>query len=59
MNSDAVAYATLQFAMTTEIVSGAEGKGNLQLPELLAAERVRGSDDDRWPGPRARPSCRS
>ena len=38
MNSDAVAYATLQFAMTTEIVSGAEGKGNLQLPELLAAE---------------------
>ncbi len=34
-NVDAVAYATLQFAMNTEIVNGRKGKGNFKLPDLL------------------------
>jgi aminopeptidase Y len=38
VNSDAVAYATLQFAMNTEIVNGVKGKGNFKLPDLHPAE---------------------
>ncbi len=37
VNTDAVAYATLQFAMNTEIVNGRKGKGNFKLPDLLPA----------------------
>jgi aminopeptidase Y len=37
VNTDAVAYATLQFAMNTEIVNGQKGKGNFKLPDLLPA----------------------
>ena len=33
VNSDAVAYATLQFAMNTEVVNGQRGKGNFKMPE--------------------------
>jgi Zn-dependent M28 family amino/carboxypeptidase len=36
VNSDAVAHATLQFAMNTEIVNGVKGKGNFKLPDLWA-----------------------
>jgi Zn-dependent M28 family amino/carboxypeptidase len=32
-NADAVAYATLQFAMNTESVNGQRGKGNFRRPE--------------------------
>jgi Zn-dependent M28 family amino/carboxypeptidase len=32
-NSDAVAYATLQFAMSTTVVNGLRGKGNFKMPE--------------------------
>lgn len=32
MNADAVAYATLQYAMSTSDVNGAKGKGNFKLP---------------------------
>ena len=32
MNSDAIAYATLQYAMSTSDVNGAKGKGNFKLP---------------------------
>jgi Zn-dependent M28 family amino/carboxypeptidase len=34
VNSDAVAYATLQFAMSTEVVNGKRGKGNFKLRDL-------------------------
>ena len=34
VNSDAVAYATLQYAMNTQDVNGQKGKGNFQLPEI-------------------------
>lgn len=34
VNSDAVAYATLQFAMSTEVVNGQRGKGNFKLRDL-------------------------
>jgi aminopeptidase Y len=34
VNSDAVAYAVLQFAMNTEIVNGQRGKGNFQQRDL-------------------------
>jgi aminopeptidase Y len=34
VNSDAVAYATLQFAMNTEIVNGQRGKGNFKQRDL-------------------------
>ncbi len=34
MNSDAVAYASLQFAMSTEAVNGRRGKGNFKLRDL-------------------------
>jgi aminopeptidase Y len=33
VNSDAVAYATLQFAMSTTVVNGLRGKGNFKMPE--------------------------
>jgi Zn-dependent M28 family amino/carboxypeptidase len=33
VNADAVAYATLQFAMNTEVVNGQRGKGNFKMPE--------------------------
>jgi Zn-dependent M28 family amino/carboxypeptidase len=32
LNSDAVAYSTLQYAMNTEAVNGIEGKGNFKIP---------------------------
>ena len=32
MNADAVAYATLQYAMSTSDVNGAKGKGNFKPP---------------------------
>jgi aminopeptidase Y len=32
VNADAVAYATLQYAMSTSDVNGAKGKGNFKLP---------------------------
>jgi Zn-dependent M28 family amino/carboxypeptidase len=34
VNSDAVAYAVLQFAMNTEVVNGQRGKGNFKMPAL-------------------------
>ena len=32
MNSDAVAYATLQYAMNTSDVNAVKGKGNFKVP---------------------------
>jgi Zn-dependent M28 family amino/carboxypeptidase len=32
VNSDAIAYAVLQFAMNTEVVNGQRGKGNFKMP---------------------------
>jgi Zn-dependent M28 family amino/carboxypeptidase len=32
VNSDAVAYATLQFAMSTRVINGQRGKGNFKMP---------------------------
>ena len=32
MNSDAIAYSTLQYAMSTSDINGAKGKGNFKLP---------------------------
>lgn len=32
VNSDAIAYATLQYAMNTSDVNGQPGKGNFKLP---------------------------
>ena len=37
VNSDAVAYATLQYAMSTSDVNGSRGKGNFKLPPFLPA----------------------
>ena len=34
VNSDAVAYTTLLFAMSTESVNGQRGKGNFRAPAL-------------------------
>ena len=34
VNSDAVAYSTLQYAMNTSDVNGVKGKGNYKLPDL-------------------------
>lgn len=34
VNSDAIAYAVLQFSMSTEIVNGQRGKGNFRMPPL-------------------------
>ena len=36
VNSDAVAYAVLQYAMNTSDVNGVRGKGNFQLPAVQA-----------------------
>ncbi len=38
VNSDAVAYATLQFAMNTESVNGQRGKGNFKRPPVQIPE---------------------
>ena len=38
VNSDAVAYATLQYAMNTSDVNGVRGKGNFKLPPFLPEE---------------------
>ncbi len=38
VNSDAVAYATLQYAMSTADVNGVRGKGNFKLPPFLPVE---------------------
>jgi aminopeptidase Y len=35
VNSDAIAYATLQYAMNTSAINGERGKGNFKLPEDL------------------------
>ena len=41
MNSDAVAYATLQFAMTTEVVNGIKGKKlNPRIEKSLGASEA-------------------
>ncbi len=34
VNSDAIAYTVLQFAMNTEIVNGQRGKGNFKMPPV-------------------------
>ena len=34
VNSDAIAYAVLQFAMNTEVVNGQRGKGNFKMPPV-------------------------
>jgi len=34
VNSDAVAYAILQFAMNTEVINGQRGKGNFKMPPV-------------------------
>ena len=39
VNADAVAYATLQYAMSTSDVNGAKGKGNFK---LLTTEQITG-----------------
>ena len=33
VNSDAVAYATLNYAMSTELINGAKSKGNFKPPK--------------------------
>lgn len=38
LNSNAVAFATLQYAMNTETVNGVRGKGNYKLKDLLEEE---------------------
>jgi aminopeptidase Y len=38
VNSDAIAYAVLQYAMNTSDVNGQRGKGNFQLPSLEVPE---------------------
>jgi Zn-dependent M28 family amino/carboxypeptidase len=34
VNADAVAYATLQFSMSTAAVNGQRGKGNFKMPDI-------------------------
>ena len=34
VNSDAIAYTVLQFAMNTEGVNGQRGKGNFKMPPV-------------------------
>jgi Zn-dependent M28 family amino/carboxypeptidase len=34
VNSDAIAYAILQFAMNTDVVNGQRGKGNFRMPPI-------------------------
>ena len=36
VNSDAIAYATLQYAMNTSDINGERGKGNFPVPEEVA-----------------------
>lgn len=38
LNSNAVAFATLQYAMNTETVNGVRGKGNYKLKDVLEEE---------------------
>lgn len=38
VNSDAVAYAVLQYAMSTSDINGRKGKGNFQLPSELPTQ---------------------
>jgi hypothetical protein len=38
VNADAIAYATLQYAMSTTDVNGNRGKGNFKLDPWLPAE---------------------
>ena len=38
VNSDGVAYATLQYAMSTSDVNGVRGKGNFKLPPFLPVQ---------------------
>jgi len=40
VNSDAVAYATLQYAMSTEDINGLRGKGNFK-PDHWGDEAIR------------------
>jgi Zn-dependent M28 family amino/carboxypeptidase len=40
LNSDAVAFATLQYAMNTESVNGEKGKGNFKHPILHGVENI-------------------
>ena len=56
VNSDAVAYATLQYAMNTEDVNGQRGKGNFRPITPVALGRRVHRVAPRWPArPRARP----
>jgi Zn-dependent M28 family amino/carboxypeptidase len=38
VNSDAIAYATLQYAMSTTEINGVRGKGNFKVPPLLPVQ---------------------
>ena len=38
VNSDAVAYATLQYAMNTSDINGVRGKGNFKVPPFLPVQ---------------------
>jgi Zn-dependent M28 family amino/carboxypeptidase len=38
VNSDAIAYATLQYAMSTTDINGVRGKGNFKLPTFLPTQ---------------------
>ncbi len=38
VNSDGVAYATLQYAMSTSDINGARGKGNFKLPPFMPVQ---------------------
>jgi Zn-dependent M28 family amino/carboxypeptidase len=38
VNSDAIAYATLQYAMSTTDINGVRGKGNFKLPPFLPTQ---------------------
>jgi hypothetical protein len=38
VNSDAIAYATLQYAMSTTEIDGVRGKGNFKVPPLPPVE---------------------
>ena len=44
VNSDAIAYATLLFAMNTESVNGQRGKGNFSRPALKWPEHPPSDD---------------
>ncbi|HEX4854618.1 M28 family metallopeptidase, partial [Arenimonas sp.] len=38
VNSDAIAYATLGFAMSTEVINGKRGKGNFKVPPFKSPD---------------------